>query len=233
MVRARMADFGPRDAPLSSRCLAGVEGRRPHGETVAGGARSVRVVDRCRCAWVRPTSGRIFSACCARRPMTNCRRDARGAAEEHIWDTVKSGSCGGGCAGRHRNDARSGSVSAPGTRHDVDVRETTRGARALPGAVHLGRGVIERDVVQRFLNKGTPLVLYCGAGYRSCSQANLQDWAIRGSGLSQVARLGWPQWAPAHRDRTTSRWLPERRPTRHCCRGIVWRRQAPRRAMVI
>jgi rhodanese-related sulfurtransferase len=58
----------------------------------------------------------------------------------------------------------------------VDVREESEWAKDhLPGAVHLGKGVLERDVEQRFPDPGTPLVLYCGGGFRSALAAdNLQ-----------------------------------------------------------
>jgi rhodanese-related sulfurtransferase len=58
----------------------------------------------------------------------------------------------------------------------VDVREESEWAKDhLPGAVHLGKGVIERDVEQKVPDTSTPLVLYCGGGYRSALAAdNLQ-----------------------------------------------------------
>jgi rhodanese-related sulfurtransferase len=58
----------------------------------------------------------------------------------------------------------------------VDVREESEFAKDhLPGAVHLGKGIIERDVEERFPDLGTPLVLYCGGGFRSALAAdNLQ-----------------------------------------------------------
>jgi rhodanese-related sulfurtransferase len=58
----------------------------------------------------------------------------------------------------------------------VDVREESEFARDhLPGAVHLGKGVIERDIEARFPDTSTPLVLYCGGGFRSALAAdNLQ-----------------------------------------------------------
>jgi len=58
----------------------------------------------------------------------------------------------------------------------VDVREESEWAKDhLPGAVHLGKGIIERDVEQRFPDTATPLVLYCGGGFRSALAAdNLQ-----------------------------------------------------------
>lgn len=58
----------------------------------------------------------------------------------------------------------------------VDVREESEWAKDhLPGALHLGKGVIERDVEQRVPDTGTELVLYCGGGFRSALAAdNLQ-----------------------------------------------------------
>ena len=58
----------------------------------------------------------------------------------------------------------------------IDVREESEWARVhLPGAVHLGKGVIERDVEARIPDPATPIVVYCGGGYRSALAAdNLQ-----------------------------------------------------------
>jgi rhodanese-related sulfurtransferase len=58
----------------------------------------------------------------------------------------------------------------------VDVREESEFAKDhLPGAIHLGKGVIERDIETRVPDFNAPLVLYCGGGYRSALAAdNLQ-----------------------------------------------------------
>jgi len=58
----------------------------------------------------------------------------------------------------------------------VDVREESEFAKDhLPGAIHMGKGVIERDVEQTVPDLNTPLVLYCGGGFRSALAAdNLQ-----------------------------------------------------------
>jgi len=58
----------------------------------------------------------------------------------------------------------------------VDVREESEFAKDhLPGAIHMGKGVIERDVEQQVPDVNTPLVLYCGGGFRSALAAdNLQ-----------------------------------------------------------
>jgi len=58
----------------------------------------------------------------------------------------------------------------------VDVREESEYANDhLPGAIHLGKGVIERDIEAKVPELNTPLVLYCGGGFRSALAAdNLQ-----------------------------------------------------------
>src|SRR5690242_18878906 len=58
----------------------------------------------------------------------------------------------------------------------VDVREEGEWAQEhLPGAIHLGKGIIERDVEQRVPDTGAKMILYCGGGFRSALAAdNLQ-----------------------------------------------------------
>ena len=58
----------------------------------------------------------------------------------------------------------------------VDVREESEFAKDhLPGAIHLGKGVIERDIEARLPDTGAELILYCGGGFRSALAAdNLQ-----------------------------------------------------------
>jgi rhodanese-related sulfurtransferase len=58
----------------------------------------------------------------------------------------------------------------------VDVREESEFAKDhLPGAIHLGKGIIERDIEARVPALDTELVLYCGGGFRSALAAdNLQ-----------------------------------------------------------
>jgi rhodanese-related sulfurtransferase len=58
----------------------------------------------------------------------------------------------------------------------IDVREESEYANDhLPGAIHLGKGIIERDIEELVPGLDTPLVLYCGGGYRSALAAdNLQ-----------------------------------------------------------
>jgi len=58
----------------------------------------------------------------------------------------------------------------------IDVREESEFAKDhLPGAVHLGKGIIERDIEERVPDLNAPMVLYCGGGFRSALAAdNLQ-----------------------------------------------------------
>jgi rhodanese-related sulfurtransferase len=58
----------------------------------------------------------------------------------------------------------------------VDVREESEFAKDhLPGAIHLGKGIIERDIEARVPELNTELILYCGGGFRSALAAdNLQ-----------------------------------------------------------
>jgi rhodanese-related sulfurtransferase len=58
----------------------------------------------------------------------------------------------------------------------VDVREDNEWAKDhLPGAVHLGKGIIERDIEEKYPDLNAALVLYCGGGFRSAMAAdNLQ-----------------------------------------------------------
>jgi rhodanese-related sulfurtransferase len=58
----------------------------------------------------------------------------------------------------------------------VDVREESEFAKDhLPGAIHMSKGVIERDIEARVPDLSTPMVLYCGGGFRSAMTAdNLQ-----------------------------------------------------------
>lgn len=58
----------------------------------------------------------------------------------------------------------------------IDVREESEFAKDhIPGAIHLGKGIIERDIEARVPDQKTELVLYCGGGFRSALAAdNLQ-----------------------------------------------------------
>lgn len=56
----------------------------------------------------------------------------------------------------------------------IDVREDNEWAHGrLPNAVHIGRGVLERDIESKYPDKTTTLVLYCGGGFRSALAADM------------------------------------------------------------
>lgn len=78
----------------------------------------------------------------------------------------------------------------------VDVREDNEWAKGhLPGAVHLGKGIIERDIEQAVPDKSARLVLYCGGGFRSALAAdNLQKM-----GYTNCISMdgGWRAWTGA------------------------------------
>src|SRR5262245_2078622 len=59
----------------------------------------------------------------------------------------------------------------------IDVREESEFAKDhLPGAIHLGKGIIERDIEQKVPDTATEMILYCGGGFRSALAAvNLQQ----------------------------------------------------------
>jgi len=63
----------------------------------------------------------------------------------------------------------------------IDVREESEfAADHLPGAVHLGKGIIERDIETRLPDLDTEMILYCGGGFRSALAAdNLQKMGYR------------------------------------------------------
>jgi rhodanese-related sulfurtransferase len=78
----------------------------------------------------------------------------------------------------------------------VDVREESEWAQGhLPGAIHLGKGIIERDVEERVPDTGAKVILYCGGGFRSALAAdNLQKM-----GYTNVESMdgGWKGWIGA------------------------------------
>jgi rhodanese-related sulfurtransferase len=78
----------------------------------------------------------------------------------------------------------------------VDVREDNEWANGhLPEAVHMGRGIIERDIETRVPDTSTKMVLYCGGGFRSALVAdNLQKM-----GYTRVESMdgGWKGWLAA------------------------------------
>ena len=81
----------------------------------------------------------------------------------------------------------------------VDVREESEWAKDhLPNAVHLGKGVIERDIEERVPRSDAPLVLYCGGGFRSALAAdNLQKMGYTNvvsmdGGIREWREKGYP-----------------------------------------
>jgi rhodanese-related sulfurtransferase len=77
----------------------------------------------------------------------------------------------------------------------VDTREDNEWARGhIPGAIHLGKGVIERDVEKAIPDKDAPIVLYCGGGYRSALAAdNLQKMGYRNVVSMDGGWRGWTE----------------------------------------
>ena len=75
----------------------------------------------------------------------------------------------------------------------IDTREDNEWAAGhAAGAVHLSKGIIERDIEARVSDKGTKMVLYCGGGFRSALAAD----ALRKMGYTDVISLdgGWRAW---------------------------------------
>ena len=75
----------------------------------------------------------------------------------------------------------------------IDIREDNEwDAGHAKDAIHLGRGIIERDIVGKFPDKNTELILYCGGGFRAALSAdNLQKM-----GYNKVFSMegGWRAW---------------------------------------
>jgi rhodanese-related sulfurtransferase len=78
----------------------------------------------------------------------------------------------------------------------VDTREDNEWARGhLPGAMHLCKGIIERDIEAAVPDKAAEIILYCGGGFRSALAAdNLQKM-----GYTHVISMdgGWRGWTEA------------------------------------
>lgn len=74
-----------------------------------------------------------------------------------------------------------------------DVREDHEWAAGhVPGASHLGKGIIERDIERTVPDPATPIVLYCGGGYRSALAVD----ALQKMGYTDVRSMsgGWRAW---------------------------------------
>jgi len=75
----------------------------------------------------------------------------------------------------------------------IDVREDNEwGAAHAAGSIHLGKGIIERDIETTVPHKSTELILYCGGGYRSALAAD----ALQQMGYTNVYSMagGWKAW---------------------------------------
>ena len=78
----------------------------------------------------------------------------------------------------------------------IDVREDNEWeAGHAAGAIHLGKGIIERDIEKTVPDKATELILYCGGGYRSA----LATDALQKMGYTNVFSMagGWKAWKEA------------------------------------
>jgi rhodanese-related sulfurtransferase len=78
----------------------------------------------------------------------------------------------------------------------VDVREESEYAMGhVPGAIHISKGVMERDVEMKIPDPSVEVILYCGGGFRSALSAdNLQKM-----GYTNVISMdgGWRDWTGA------------------------------------
>ena len=75
----------------------------------------------------------------------------------------------------------------------IDTREESEWAAGhATGAVHLSKGIIERDIEEKVPDKSTRMVLYCGGGFRSALAAD----ALQKMGYTNVISLdgGWRAW---------------------------------------
>jgi len=75
----------------------------------------------------------------------------------------------------------------------IDVREESEfGKDHLPGAIHLGKGIIERDIEERVPDLNALMVLYCGGGFRSALAAdNLQKMGYKNVISMDGGIRGW------------------------------------------
>jgi len=92
----------------------------------------------------------------------------------------------------------------------IDVREDGEWANGhLPGARHLGKGIIERDIETMIPDRDAEIVLYCGGGFRSALAAdNLQKM-----GYTRVVSMdgGWRGWTEAGLPVEPAQGTPDRR----------------------
>ena len=75
----------------------------------------------------------------------------------------------------------------------VDTREESEWDKGhIVGAIHLSKGIIERDIEQMVPDKNKEIILYCGGGYRSALAAD----NLRKMGYTNVVSMsgGWRRW---------------------------------------
>ena len=81
----------------------------------------------------------------------------------------------------------------------VDVREESEWAQGhLPGAIHLGKGILERDLEQMVPDLNREIIMYCGGGYRSVLTAQVAQkmgyrnvYSLMG-GYKGLVQAKWP-----------------------------------------
>lgn len=77
--------------------------------------------------------------------------------------------------------------------HFVDVREDNEWQQGrAAGAIHLGKGIIERDIEKTIPDHEAEIILYCGGGYRSALAAD----TLQQMGYKNVISMdgGWKRW---------------------------------------
>lgn len=80
--------------------------------------------------------------------------------------------------------------------HLVDTREDSEWDKGrIAGAIHIGKGVIERDIETKIPDKNADVVLYCGGGFRSALAAEV----LQKMGYKNVSSMdgGWRAWTAA------------------------------------
>jgi rhodanese-related sulfurtransferase len=78
----------------------------------------------------------------------------------------------------------------------IDIREDREWALGhITGAVHMGKGIIERDIEKAIPDRNAEIILYCGGGFRSALSAD----ALGKMGYTKVYSMdgGWRQWVEA------------------------------------
>jgi rhodanese-related sulfurtransferase len=78
----------------------------------------------------------------------------------------------------------------------IDVREESEWASGrLPCSIHIGKGILERDIERTIPEKNATLVLYCGGGFRSALAAE----SLQKMGYTSAVSMdgGWRSWLAA------------------------------------